>query len=96
MFVRYGGTIFYKDAVRVKGAVRIKRFTPLRLLKEGFDFEPVTFILILCFYFCQISLQFLFVFREHGNVTWLTLRLPSLSHRLLCKGKEYEQQTGSS
>jgi hypothetical protein len=94
MFVRYGGTIFYKDAVMVKGAVRIKKFTPRRLLKEGFDFEPVTFILILCL--CQISMQFLFVFREHGNVTCLTLRLPSLSHRLLCKGKEYEQQTGSS
>jgi hypothetical protein len=39
-------------AVRVKGAVCIKTFTPLRLLKEGFDFETVSFILILCFYFC--------------------------------------------
>jgi hypothetical protein len=48
--------------VRVKGAVRIKKFTPHRLSNEGFDIESVPFILILCFYLCQISMQFLFVF----------------------------------
>lgn len=48
--------------VRDKGAVRIKKFTPLRLLNKGFDFESLRFILILCFCFCQISVQFLCVF----------------------------------
>jgi len=69
MFVRYGLWVWWNYVlqgclldVRVKGAVRIQKFTPPRLLNEGFDFESVLFILILCFYFCQISLQFLFVF----------------------------------
>jgi len=69
MFVRYGLWVWWNYILQgclldvgVKGAVRIKKFTPLRLLNEGFDFESVPFILILCFYFCQINMQFLFVF----------------------------------
>jgi len=69
MFVRFGLWVWWNYVLqgclldaRVKGAVRIKKLTPLMLLNEGFDFKFVSFILILCFYFCQISMQFLFVF----------------------------------
>lgn len=59
--------------VRVNGAVRMKKFTPLRLLNEGFDFEFVPLILILFFFLFLSDKYAVFVcvlYREHGNVTW--------------------------
>lgn len=57
MFVRFGLWVWWNYIlqgclldVRVNGAVRMKKFTPLRLLNEGFDFEFVPLILILFFF----------------------------------------------
>jgi hypothetical protein len=69
MFVGYGLWVWWNYIlqgclldVRDKGAVRIEKFTPLRLLNEEFVFESVPLIVILCFYFCYKNMQFLYVF----------------------------------